>query len=349
MSRLLASAPYLARDDQTFVGEMCAITEHHARLCPEFGRVACGPQPAGESPLERLPFVHVGLFKRMSLVSAMPGARAARTVLSSSTTGISSRVMVDQESSRLQAESSRSILGDFVGSGRRTLLILDSAKSLRKRDEFGARIMAAMSLKPFASEVYFLLDDPTDPASVKAEQIDCALRNSADLLVYGFSWILWQAWMNAVLPLALSTELARRSVTFVHSGGWKRLDHARVDPATFSAGLLGTVGPGSMVLDYYGLVEQMGIVFPLCASGSRHVPRWADVIVRDSWTLEPLSERPGQLQLMNSITFGSPCHNVLTEDLGRLLPGDCSCGRRGRRFEFLGRVPRAEVRGCANV
>ena len=103
------------------------------------------------------------------------------------------------------------------------------------------------------------------------------------------------------------------------------------------------------MVDYYGLVEQVGIVYPLCSAGFRHAPAWADVLVRDSWTLTPLADGPGQLQLLNLLARGAPYHSVLTEDLGRLVPGDCPCGRATRRFDLIGRVPQAEVRGCANV
>lgn len=79
------------------------------------------------------------------------------------------------------------------------------------------------------------------------------------------------------------------------------------------------------------------------------MPRWAHVIVRDTWSLEPLAGDPGQLQLLNVLAWGAPAHSVLTEDMGRLLPGPCACGRQGPRFELLGRLPQAELRGCANV
>jgi len=167
--------------------------------------------------------------------------------------------------------------------------------------------------------------------------------------LYGFSWILWAGWCQARLPRELIDELRSRQIVFVHSGGWKKLEEARVSRDVFDKALLANAGADSLVLDYYGLVEQMGVIFPLCTFGARHVPCWADVIVRDSWTGKPLKDSEGQLQLLNSITYGTPCHSVLTEDMGRLLPGTCGCGRQGRRFEFLGRIPRAEIRGCANV
>ena len=297
----------------------------------------------------RHPFTHVSLFKHVDLSSAAPGSPLVRTVLSSATTGASSRVTIDETSASLQSRSFEAILAEFIGRERRPVLVLDSVASLRSRHEFGARIMAAMSLKPFASEMVFLLKDASDARSLELRQLERALKVGGPLIVYGFSWILWLAWAKANLPQELETALRERPVAFVHSGGWKKLEDQKVDRAAFDRSLLATVGPGSCVVDYYGLVEQMGVIFPLCDKNARHAPRWAHVIVRDSWSLEPLAEGEGQLQLLNTTSHGSPCHSVLTEDMGRLLPGDCGCGRAGLRFELIGRVPKAELRGCSNV
>lgn len=348
MSQLLARPPYAERDDTVFLSELNALTAHHLRWCPPFAAIAQGHVlPAAN--IAELPFVHVGLFKRMSLVSQAPDSKVLRTVLSSATSGVASRVQLDEKSSQFQANSSQAILADFIGAQQRQLLVLDSAQSLRSRHEFGARIMAAMSLKPFATAVFFLLKDAGSPDGFSVTQLECALKPGGDLIVYGFSWILWQAWVGTHIPADLRQELSHRKIAFVHSGGWKKLEDQKVDHATFDAALLGGAAAGSVVVDYYGLVEQMGIVFPMCEYGSRHVPRWASVLVRDSWTHAPLESDAGQLQLINTISFGSPCHSVLTEDMGQLLPGDCPCGRKGQRFTLLGRVPKAELRGCANV
>jgi phenylacetate-coenzyme A ligase PaaK-like adenylate-forming protein len=135
----------------------------------------------------------------------------------------------------------------------------------------------------------------------------------------------------------------------VHSGGWKKLEAAKVQREEVDELLLRDLSPASAVIDYYGLVEQVGVVYPLCSEGWRHVPVWADVLVRDPLTLECQASEPGQLQLINLLAHGAPYHSVLTEDVGRLIPGECACGRGSRRFELIGRLPKAEVRGCANV
>jgi len=110
-----------------------------------------------------------------------------------------------------------------------------------------------------------------------------------------------------------------------------------------------TAGTNSKIVDYYGLVEQLGLIFPLCENGYRHVPVWADILIRDSFSLKLLINTPGQIQLINTITWGAPYHNVLTEDIGKIIPGECGCGRYGKRFELIGRMPKAEIRGCSNV
>jgi phenylacetate-coenzyme A ligase PaaK-like adenylate-forming protein len=127
------------------------------------------------------------------------------------------------------------------------------------------------------------------------------------------------------------------------------LEALRVERSEFEGALTRDLHPASRVTDYYGLVEQVGIIYPLCEAGARHVPVWADVLVRDPYTLRALENEPGQIQSMNPLAYGAPYHSVLSEDMGRIIPGDCPCGRAGKRFELLGRMPQAELRGCANV
>jgi len=348
MSELLGRPPYGPRDDAQFLAEINRLTAHHAAWCEPYGRLV-GAQPQPAARIADVPYVHVGLFKRVNLVTQAPNAKIVRSVLSSSTSGVSSRVTLDELSASLQSASVEAILQSFIGPAKRPLLILDSATSLRRRDDFSARIMAALSLKPFATEIFFLLKDAQDPASFNYAQLECALQQSDELLVYGFSWILWLGWAEQAIPESLRAELAKKTIHFIHSGGWKKLEDIRVEREQFDARLIGTANAASQVVDYYGLVEQMGIIYPLCAHGVRHVPIWADVLVRDSWSGAVLESGEGQLQLINTVTYGTPCHSVLTEDMGRLLPGTCRCGREGRGFELIGRVPKAEIRGCANV
>ncbi len=341
------NAPFGPRDDAAFLAEINALTAAHIAGCGPYARV--WPAFEAADSVEQLPWLHVGLFKSLEFRTESAEVQHERVLNSSATSsGVASRIVLDRESSALQAASSLAILRDFVGDSKRPLVVLDSARSLVSRD-VSARVAAAMSLKPLASDLHFILADAGDPGSVKWDVLSGLLDEHDELLVYGFTWMLWLAWADDVLPDSIRRALAGKRVQFVHSGGWKKLESLSVDHATFNARLTDGLAAGSRVTDFYGLVEQVGIVYPLCEAGWRHVPVWADVLVRDPWTLASLVDAPGQLQLMNTLARGAPYHNVLTEDLGRIVPGACECGRAGKRFELLGRVPKAEVRGCANV
>lgn len=345
MSELLNSAPYAQRDEQAFLREMSALTRHHLDGCPAYARIWPGWTVAQSA--SELPFLHVGLFKLLNLRTQGSGIQHQRTLNSSSTSGMgASQIVMDGLSTRLQGESSIAILKDFVGAEARPLIVLDSPRALRT-PALSARIAAALSLKPLASDMFLVLEDSANPSTVRWQQVLSAVADSNSLLVYGFTYLMWQAWEN--VPAEVASELKRKTIHFVHSGGWKKLEHLNIDRATFDARMLAYSGTGSTVVDFYGLVEQVGVVYPQCSEGFRHTPAWAEAIVRDPYTLAPIVGEAGQLQLMNTLSWGAPYHNVLTEDMARIVPGPCACGRRGTRFELIGRMPKAELRGCANV
>ena len=138
----------------------------------------------------------------------------------------------------------------------------------------------------------------------------------------------------------------------LHSGGWKRLVEMAVDKPTFNRTVSSVWGlDPSRVIDFYGAVEQVGIPYPDCSAGLKHVPYWAEVVVRRPDDLRPAQPRePGLIQLVSALPLSAPNHSVLTEDLGEIAVQDgCECGRRGTAFVFRGRARRAELRGCSDV
>ncbi len=348
MSQLLSRLPYGQRDDAALLRELNAVTRHHRAGCPEYARI--WPESADAARLEDVPYMHVGLFKRLALRTKSETSSRERAVLSSATTsGTSSRIYLDESSAQLQGASSTAILREFVGVDKRPLLVLDSARSLAQRREVSARLAAAMSLQALATELFFILPNVEEPESTRWDVVADVLRQHDNILVYGFTYILWQTFGSGRMPDDIKVMLQGKRVHFIHSGGWKKLEAISVDRATFDGVLLAGLDPSSRVVDFYGLVEQIGVVYPLCEQGFRHVPVWAQVIVRETATLEPLVGEIGQLQFMNPLAWSAPYHSVLTEDVGRIVPGRCDCGREGPRFELVGRLPKAELRGCANV
>src|SRR5258707_6987279 len=155
--------------------------------------------------------------------------------------------------------------------------------------------MAALSLQPLATDLHFLLNSVDDPEHARWEVLINVLQEHDEILVYGFTYILWQVFGTAHVPEHVRSALRGKRVLFIHSGGWKKLEALRVDSATFTAALVHDLDPGSKGVDYYGLVEQVGVIYPLCEAGFRHVPVWAAALVRETATLRPLVDEPRQV------------------------------------------------------
>jgi len=99
------------------------------------------------------------------------------------------------------------------------------------------------------------------------------------------------------------------------------------------------------------MVENVGVVYPDCERGNKHVPAFAEVVVRNPLTLEPVAVgQQGLVQVCSVLPTSFPGFLVLTDDMAEIIDYDeCPCGRRGTSFRFAGRVPKAEVRGCGNL
>jgi hypothetical protein len=105
------------------------------------------------------------------------------------------------------------------------------------------------------------------------------------------------------------------------------------------------------VHNFYGMVEQVGAIFVECEQGHLHCPSYADVLVRTpgSWQTAAVGEE-GVMQLISTLPRSYPGHSLLSEDRAVLLGEDnCPCGRMGKYFHILGRLPAAEARGCSDT
>ncbi|MBS2024032.1 MAG: hypothetical protein JST92_16635, partial [Deltaproteobacteria bacterium] len=174
MSALLTRAPYGPRDDTALLQELNALTQEHLRGCEPYARI--WPAFAAAESIEELPYLHVGVFKHVELVTRGEGMKHQRLLRSSSTSGQgASMIRLDAKSSELQAQSTLAILRELVGPEKRPLLVLDGLGSLQKPGEVSARAAAALSLRPLASDLVFALDRADDPASMRWDAVRKAI------------------------------------------------------------------------------------------------------------------------------------------------------------------------------
>jgi hypothetical protein len=301
-----------------------------------------------------LPFLPVGILKANPPLSLVDHGEVKRTLTSSATTSqVPSRVVLDSPTARRMTKGIVSIVRDFIGPARRPYLVVDTPGFLGGGSELGARGAAIQGLQPFASETTHCLSS--------SEQGELMLergrlrefaqgRQDTELLVYGFTFILWNHLVKPLQAEGICLNLPKARI--LHSGGWKRLQDQAVEKAVFNEQLARVFGCSpDRIVDFYGMVESVGVIYPDCAAGNKHGPVFGDVIVRNPLTLEPVA--PGEhgiVQVCSILPTSFPGHLLLTEDMAQVLAYDgCPCGRRGISFRFAGRIPKAELRGCGNL
>lgn len=308
---------------------------------------------AAESVAE-LPYLPVRAFKATPPLLLVGKEAIIRTLASSATTGQTpSRVALDAPTSRRMVKGVVAIASDFIGPRRRPYLVIDTAETLAAGGQLGARAAAIQGLRPFATEIVCCLsgDGAGEPRIDESRLADFAAKwGKAEVLAYGFTSVIWE---HLVKPLCKQgIRLQMPNIRVLHSGGWKRLQDQAVTREAFAAGVAEVFGCATdRVLDFYGLVENVGVIYPDCAYGYKHVPAFAAVIVRDPLTLRPVDAgQQGLVQVCSVLPTSFPGFLVLTDDIAEVIRYDgCACGRRGISFRFVKRVPQAEIRGCGNI
>jgi hypothetical protein len=328
-----------------------ALTEHHAERCVPYrnvlDRVFGGGDRRRLGRLEDVPFLPVTLFKTHTL-SSVPESEVVKVLTSSGTTGQEpSRVFLDAETASVQSAVLVKVAQHFLGKDRLPMVIVDHPGVVRDRHSPSARGAGILGMAQFGHRPFYAL---REDMSLDEEGLHGYLSQAAGrrVLLFGFTFMVWQ---YLIQPL----ERAGRRLNLpggilVHSGGWKKLQEAAVDPRTFRERVQSATGV-ERVINFYGMVEQVGGVYFENPLHYLHAPIYSEVIIRDPVTLEPLPDgKPGLVQVLSCVPTSYPGHSLLTEDLGVIRgvdPDGTDMG--GRCFEILGRVPKAELRGCSDT
>ena len=357
--RLLADEPYAVGPDSHERALLALLKEELAYACERSPRIRNYLEQwpidyRSSGRIADLPFLPASVFKMNPPLALVEREEISRTLTSSATTGqVPSRVVLDAATAKRMSKGVMAIIRDFIGPQRRPYLIVDTPGTLAGDGELGARGAAIQGLRSFATEVVCCLNaDPAGDLMLDIEKlVEYAQKwKEAEVLVYGFTYLIWNHLVKPLESKGLSLNLPNARV--LHSGGWKRLQAQAVNKETFGRGVSAAFGCSSdRVTDFYGMVENVGVVYPDCEHGNKHVPTFANVIIRDQLTLEPVARgEKGLVQVCSVLPTSFPGFLVLTEDMAELIHHDgCPCGRRGTAFRFVGRAPKAEIRGCGNV
>ncbi len=328
--------------EKTLLAELSDLVDLHRSRCEPYRRILAASGFVSASDISALPWLPVRLFKTLELKS-IPDDEVFKVLTSSGTTGEVSRIYLDKAAAATQTRQLGATLQTVLGPRRLPMLIVDTKSILKDRRSFSARGAGVLGMATFGRDHVWALDDE---GAVDLDGIRGFLAKHGErpFLIFGFTYLVWLH----LYEIAREHGLDLGNGILIHSGGWKKLIDRAVSPEEFRA-RLAAVGL-TRIHNFYGMVEQIGTIFlegP--TGGSLYCPDFADVVVRDpeTWAELPPGE-PGLIEVVSTLPTSYPGHVLLTEDLG-VVHGIDDGDWPGKRFSVLGRLPRAEARGCSDT
>jgi hypothetical protein len=336
-----------AEKERLLLAQLNELSDFHRGRSAEYARLSdiVFSSHNTVSHLADLPFLPVGLFKER-LLSSVPESEVFKILHSSGTTGQTpSRIVLDRETARLQTVALSRIMTHVLGPNRLPMILVESPDLIQNRQQFNARAAGLLGMITFGSKHFYALDANLD---LRLSELKDFLHKfgNAPFLIFGFTFLVWSRFYEALAKEGLDLS----NGILIHSGGWKKLEERAVSAVEFRRAFLAATGL-RRIYNFYGMVEQVGSVFLEGEDGWLYPPNFADIIVRDPVTFEELPiGQTGVIEVLSTLPRSYPGHCLLTEDLGVVHAIDSpSCGRMGKAFSILGRIPQAELRGCSDV
>lgn len=321
------------------------LIEHHKSNCEIYERVTKdyplpNPIPSG---IASLPYLPVRSFKELELKS-IDESDVVKVLTSSGTTGQQvSQIYLDAESSTRQQRALSSVMKSVLGPERLPMLIVDSKHIITNRKTFSARAAGVLGMMNFGQKHNWLLDENMN---VDKESLKSFLSSYGDkpFIIFGFTFMVWKY----LLQELQDGEVDLSNGILIHSGGWKKLQDEAVSIDEFNEFWKNRTGL-HQTRNFYGMVEQIGTIFVEGNDGWLYCPNFADVIIRDpeDWSICKPGV-PGIIEVISALPTSYPGNILLTEDIG--IYSDVEGENwKGTKFKVLGRLPKAELRGCSDT
>ena len=253
-----------------------------------------GKNPDNYEKLADIPPIPVSMFKKFEL-KTVPDEEISRTLHSSATTtGIPSKIFINKETTFNQSKALTTTLKNFLGGKRRPVLVIDTENiNLRNADTLTARGAAIRGIANFARKITYVLDEVNGELQLNHKKLKEFSEefSGQEILVSGFTYIIWTRFVKQLEDSGINLNFP--NVKLIHSGGWKKLTAQAVTKDIFSRTLakIFNTKPEN-IIDFYGMVEQLGVVFLDCEAGYKHSPDFADIIIRNFYSKKILLNKP---------------------------------------------------------
>lgn len=333
--------------EELLVPSLQFLHNYHREHCAIYDHIAAAgglPNPEAEG-IASVPYLPVRSFKELTL-SSIPEDKIAKILTSSGTTGQNvSRIILDAENATLQQKALSSVMQTILGSERLPMLIVDTKDIISNRKSFTARAAGVLGMMTFGRQQTWLLDSEMHLDKTVLKEF-LAKYGGEPFFIFGFTFMAWKYLLQAVEP----SEFDLSNAILVHSGGWKKLQDEAVDSDEFNRQWRVKTGI-SNTRNFYGMVEQIGSIYVEGDDGWLYAPNYSDFIIRnpEDWSVQPHGV-PGVIQVLSALPTSYPGFSLLTEDIGvSAPPREDGSLWKGARLKVLGRLPKAELRGCSDT
>ncbi len=326
-----------------FYKNLSLLNSFHYKNCLEYKHIVDAFFKKKTSSVKDLPYIHVKMFKENNLKSINESVTTKIFKSSGTSNNSLSKINIDRTTSLLQSRCLIKILQSILKKKKlEKIFIIDSPNILRT-NQLSARGAAINGFRQLANSYEFLLDENYDLDLSLLKQ----LTSEKDYMMFGFTNIIWEFLINKLINKKL--KLPKNNGFLFHGGGWKKLENISISKKKYNNCINKFLGI-KKIYNYYGMIEQTGSIFIECEKGFYHPSIFSDINIRNKdLELCKLGEK-GIIQVSSLLPLSYPGHNILTEDIGIMINYDgCKCGRKGKFFEVIGRIPKTEVRGCSDV
>ena len=297
--------------------------------------------------IENLPFLHVNNFKENNLYSVKKNT-IYKILNSSGTTNQNlSKIYLDKINAKNQIIALKKILHSVLGENRLPMLIFEKSPDLIDKNKFGAKIAAILGFSIFGRKHTFVINSKNE---INYNLLNNFLKNFSNkkFLIFGFTSSIYEYLIKKLNKKKVSGFFKKGIL--LHGGGWKKLEKIKINNIDFKK-ILQKKLKISRVINYYGIVEQTGSIFLECEKcNCFHNNVFNDIIIRnDKFNILKVNQR-GIVQVLSILPTSYPGNSILLEDEGYLVnTKNKNCLNSGKSFRIIGRIPKAEVRGCSDI
>jgi len=344
------NAPYSLRQDEKeilLVKWLNILNEHHYKNCKEYQKILDSIWGGIKkiSSVEDMPYLPVSIFKNLNL-SSIKNNEVKITLTSSGTTGQNvSKISLDSQTSSIQQKALANSLSKFLGKKRLPMLIIDTSEVFKNPQLMSARGAGVLGLMRYGIDHHFVLNENHEP-DFEAVKEFLKKYEGEPFFIFGFTFMVWKE----LYQNFKGKNFDLSNGILIHSGGWKKMIDDSVSPREFNKSMANEFKLTS-IHNFYGMVEQIGSLFFEGSNEFLHPPNFADVIIRHPTTFEKLGPgEEGLIQVVSMLPISYPGMSLLTEDIGFIenIDNDKN-GLMGKALRVLGRVKKAELRGCSDV